>query len=273
MESKFVTTGADATPQTCDMLLYGAPGVGKTGTIAALVNAGHKVVLMTFEGNLGYLKSLIDPDKQHLLIIVDFRAGMYIADTVTSRSGIYKRFNDTVLSKKEIELIKLAELTDKDFLILDTQNSMNYYLQSYIASISADSTTKADGVYRNYQDWGKIKTKEYDIVNNLRTLTNTNLIVIAHEDQIFKNSVSASGVVNEEVKLVGNTKPKGCVKDQNIASLFSCVVVSYKDETNIRKLKLEQQGYVVKKGSCKLEDSYPIESGLLDIYSQLNNWA
>lgn len=54
------------------ILVVARPKTGKTSSLAALVNAGFRVILCDFDGNADPLFNLINPDKQQLLHVIPF---------------------------------------------------------------------------------------------------------------------------------------------------------------------------------------------------------
>src|SRR5688572_5177661 len=87
---------ANAAKQKANMpvrgLIVGYPKAGKTGSLASLVNAGFKLRILDFDGNLEPLYAMVEPDKLHLIDAIALEDTFHQTDAYQEPKGIPDAF-------------------------------------------------------------------------------------------------------------------------------------------------------------------------------------
>lgn len=74
--------------------VQGRPKTGKTGALVALVNAGFKLRMLDYDGNIQPLTQFVDPDKRHLVDIVQLQDKLWNSGDGMAPQGKPTAFDD-----------------------------------------------------------------------------------------------------------------------------------------------------------------------------------
>jgi hypothetical protein len=278
-------------------IIIASPKTGKTGAIAALVNAGYRVILAAFDPGYTVLLNLIEPDKLHNLIILPFedRRGfqegsktMTVGHLGTPEAfGKFVAFLNDGKARQAAcqggEVIDLgpSENWGKDtFLVVDNLSSVSDTAMGRLLSMVG-----LDRVRRRRKDWG-LSADEVDnvLIQMASSFFQYHLIVLAHwkiqgprewedEDKRNPDKTDYTNELREAEKDLIPTKqvPKsiGRILSQDLIRHFDTCVWAEIDDQGRRIFNLEatparDSGVPVRPGV--LPKTLPIETGLLSIF-------
>lgn len=145
----------DFSKQTFGVILYGAPGIGKT-------------TLAMSDGNMG-------ADT----LIIDLEHGI-------GRTNPIHRMNAAVLNASTYEEVLQDLNTDAarnaKTIVIDTAGSLVDYLKDWAMRTKNDAKTKA-GTFNGLKGFGYVKSEMENFVNRIKTVMNKNVIFIFHCDE------------------------------------------------------------------------------------------
>jgi len=279
-------------------IIIASPKTGKTGSIAALVNAGYRVILAAFDPGYDILLNLIDPAQQDNLIILPFedRRGFQGMDSkamtvgrlgeATAFAKLASFLNDGRARQAECQGGEIVELGPSDtwgydtFLVVDNLSSMG--TAAFERSLSLQGKTQRT---KNRRDWGFAQDEVDNVLIQLASsYYHYHLVVLAHwdvqgprewEDEDKKNpdKTDYNNEIREREKDLVPTKqvPKsiGRVLSRNLIRHFPTCVWAEIDDSDRRIFNLEptavrDSGVPVRAGT--LAKTLPIETGLLSIF-------
>lgn len=117
------------------MLAVGYPGAGKTGMVAALLNAGYKVRMLDFEGNVDPIVEYTDPKFLKNLDVVLLEDEMRMGTQHMEPIGIPTAFNRALQlmnewkykdeDGKEVNLGKSADWGPDTVVLVDSMSGLN----------------------------------------------------------------------------------------------------------------------------------------------------
>lgn len=278
-------------------MIAAEPGDGKTGSILSLAEAGYKVRLLDYDGNLEPLLAYGSPAAlaridavtlQDKLADVD---GRYIAsqDIPTAFTRGYKLITKGwkyTEGENTIDLGKASEWGPDTVVVLDSLSSMGE--AGMRRAMSAHNKTPFN---MTSQVWGHAAKDQTDFLKMLAFGKNRfHTIVLAH-----KKTISAADILNQADDAKGNEKVKQvkmemlellpAAKEYPLAITKNLSQVIHKElptlltiERKFRNGKehryictesVAEWGIGVKIPGKGLEARYPIETGLADIFRQL----
>ena len=145
----------DFSKQTFGVILYGAPGIGKT-------------TLALSDGNMGADTLLIDLEHG------------------VSRTNPIHRMNANILSAATYEEVLKDLDTDAarmaKNIVIDTAGSLVDYLKDWAMRTKSDAKTKS-GSFNGLKGFGYVKSELESFVNRIKTVMNKNVVFIFHCDE------------------------------------------------------------------------------------------
>jgi len=145
----------DFSKQTFGVILYGAPGIGKTTLALSDGNMGADTLLIDLEHGVG-------------------------------RTNPIHRMNANVLNASTYEEVVKDLNTDQakaaKTIVIDTAGSLVDYLKDWAMRTKADAKTKA-GAFNGLKGFGYVKSELESFVNKIKTVMNKNVIFIFHCDE------------------------------------------------------------------------------------------
>jgi hypothetical protein len=145
----------DFSKQTFGVILYGAPGIGKTTLALSDGNGGADTLLIDLEHGIG-------------------------------RTNPVHRMNASVLSAATYEEV-LADLnTPEAFaaktIVIDTAGSLVDYLKDWAMRTKSDARQK-NGAFNGLKGFGYVKSELESFVNKIKVVMNKNVVFIFHCDE------------------------------------------------------------------------------------------
>lgn len=279
-------------------ILVAAPKVGKTGSIAALINAGYRVVVAAFDPGYDILLSLVDPAHRDNLTILPFedRRGF---TTATSKMTV-GMVGDPVAFPKFVEFLntgKARRAACQGGDIIDLGASDTWGTDTFLVIDNLSSLSKAafarllkmqgvDKQSRRRRDWGLAADEVDDILIQLASsFYRYHLIVLAHwyvqgprewedEDKVHKDKTDYNNELRQrEEKLIPTKQVPvsiGRTLSRNLLQHFPTVCWAEIDAMDRRIFNLSpsasrDSGVPVRPGT--LPKTLPIETGLLTIFN------
>ena len=145
----------DFSKQTFGVILYGAPGIGKTTLALSDGNGGADTLLIDLEHGIG-------------------------------RTNPIHRMNASVLSASTYEEV-LADLNTPaaaaaKTIVIDTAGSLVDYLKDWAMRTKSDARTKT-GAFNGLKGFGYVKSEMESFVNRIKSVMNKNVVFIFHCDE------------------------------------------------------------------------------------------
>lgn len=145
----------DFSKQTFGVILYGAPGIGKTTLALSDGNMGADTLLIDLEHGIG-------------------------------RTNPIHRMNASVLNASTYEEV-LQDLNTEaaanaKTIVIDTAGSLVDYLKDWAMRTKNDAKTKA-GQFNGLKGFGYVKSEMESFVNKIKTVMNKNVIFVFHCDE------------------------------------------------------------------------------------------
>ncbi len=152
----------DFSKQTFGVILYGAPGIGKTTLALSDGNNGADTLLIDLEHGIG-------------------------------RTNPIHRMNASVLSAATYEEV-LADLNTQEAamaktIVIDTAGSLVDYLKDWAMRTKNDARTKT-GAFNGLKGFGYVKSELESFVNRIKVVMNKNVVFIFHCDEKQNNDGS-----------------------------------------------------------------------------------
>lgn len=152
----------DFSKQTFGVILYGAPGIGKTTLALSDGNMGADTLLIDLEHGVG-------------------------------RTNPMHRMNANVLNASTYEEVLKDLETDQaraaKTIVIDTAGSLVDYLKDWAMRTKNDAKTKA-GQFNGLKGFGYVKSEMESFVSKIKTVMNKNVIFIFHCDEKQNNDGS-----------------------------------------------------------------------------------
>ena len=149
----------DLSKQTFGVILYGAPGIGKTTLALSDGNMGADTLLIDLEHGVG-------------------------------RTNPLHRMNANILSAATYEEIQkdldTPQAKAAKTIVIDTAGSLVDYLKDWAFRTKPDARTKA-GTWNAMRGFGHVKSEIESFVNKIKTVMNKNVIYIFHCDEKMEN--------------------------------------------------------------------------------------
>lgn len=145
----------DFSKQTFGVILYGAPGIGKTTLALSDGNNGADTLLIDLEHGVG-------------------------------RTNPIHRMNAAVLSASTYEEVlkdlETPEAAAAKTIVIDTAGALVDYLKDWAMRTKTDAKTKA-GAWNGLKGFGYVKSEMESFVNKIKTVMNKNVVFIFHCDE------------------------------------------------------------------------------------------
>lgn len=281
-------------------ILIGAPKVGKTGSLAAIANAGYRVIVAAFDPGHEVLLNVVAPTAQSNLIILPFEdrrggaaqpgqrstltVGMVGEPTAFPKFVNFLNDGRARVCREQgagiVELGSSEEWGADTFLVVDNLTSV--CKSAFARLLYAQGLNKQT---RRRRDWMLAQDEVDDVLMQLASsFYSYHLIVLAHwdvqgprewEDEDKKNPQKTE--YNNELRAAEKelipTKqvPKsiGRALSRNLSQHFPVVAWAEVDEFdrrifNLKPKAVRDSGVPVPPG--RLPDVLPVETGLLDIF-------
>lgn len=277
----------------------GYPGSGKTGALASLANAGYKIRILSFEGNYEPLLNYVDDRALDNIDIAVLQDKIDDGDHYLSVAGIPQAFN------KALKLMNEWKYTDEDGVEINLGKPPEWgpdtvlvddSLTSMAAAIKrrAIKMSKVSPISMTSAVWGLAVADLEQFIEKQKAMKNGyHLIVNCH-----KQMLGPSDFLSQDDKKRGNEdvleKKIEVIRDGLIPTRIYPVSATKPNAQNIHGalpimlefVKVEQMGrtrYVietrggpeidVKIPSAKVKATYPIETGLAEIFEALGYQA
>lgn len=273
----------------------GYPGSGKTGALAALANVGYKLRILSFEGNYEPLLNFVDERALDNIDIAVLQDKIDDGEHYLSVSGIPQAFNRalklmnewkyTAADGSEVNLGKPSEWGPDTIIVDDSLTSMAAAIKRRAMKMSHKSPIDMTSAV-----WGLSVADLEQFIEKQKAMKNGyHLIINCH-----KQMLGPSDFLSQEDKKRGNEelldKKMEVIKDGLIPTRIYPISVTKPNSQNIHGalpimlefLKVEQMNktkYIidtksgphidVKMPSNKVKATYPIETGLADIFEAL----
>ncbi len=173
--------------RTARIMMVGYPKSGKTGSLACLVNAGFKLRILDFDGNLDVLFQFCDEDKLENIDYVPLEDKMRMGAKVIEPSGLPSAFPsamkmldrwkyDDPETGEEVDLGQSKSWGPDTIVVLDSLTSMGDAAMRYaLAMANRNSLNTRDS------DWGVAMGLQSNFIERLTSKTNRHhVIVLAH---------------------------------------------------------------------------------------------
>ena len=278
-------------------IIVAAPKVGKTGSVAALVNAGYRVIVAAFDPGTDILLNLTDPEHRDNLIILPFEDKRGFTDAYSKIT--VGMIGDPTAFPKFVEFLntgkaRRAACQGGDIIDLgasDTWGTDTFLVLDNLSSLSKAAFArllKMQGVNkqtRRRRDWGLAAEEVDDVLIQLASsFYRYHLVVLAHwyvqgprewedEDKQNRDKSEYNNELREREKDLVPTKQVpvsiGRTLSRNLLQHFPTVAWAEVDEQGRRLFNLEpsasrDSGIPVRPGT--LPKTLPIDGGLLTIF-------
>lgn len=272
------------------MFLCGYPGSGKTGSLAALANAGYKLRVLDFDGNADPLLHFVDDRALPNVDIVTLEDELRSADKYVEPVGIPQAFNTALKMMKhwkytdadgeEVDLGRSADWGSDTVVVLDSLSSMGdaaFYRAMKCANRNPHNMTR--------QLWGSAMADQDGFVRILRSANSRyHLVVLAHlklvgPEDIEQNDDDLTKDLKEKVADVVPTKlfpwALGSKLSPRIGGRVPTLVMAeQKGGARARRiLSTAPRDDIDLKVPAKVAGELPIEDGLLTIFEALGHKA
>lgn len=271
------------------MLLTGYPGAGKTGSIAALANAGFKIRLLDFDGNPESLLQYTKPQFLQNIDILSFEDPLGDTGGTMGVKGIPKAFVNAVKAMdnwkyeengKEISLGASRDWGQDTIVVLDGLTGLGKACMR-----RAMAMTNKTPLNMTQQTWGIAIQEQESFIERLTAAGNRHhVVVISHLAMIGpKSDSSADSQLTKDIKeaqaeLVPTRlypSALGWKLPQSIAQHFPvCVTIGVeaKSKTVKRSFYVEPRPDMdLKLPTSKTITDLGVENGILGIFSALGH--
>jgi len=244
------------------ILYLGSSGSGKTGSLISLVKAGYRIHVIDMDNGLDALAYFIQaecPDKAKLVdyetVRDRYKAGPMGPKVIPPAKAFV---NACRLMDKWIDDSKPEEWGPKDVLVIDSFTAMGKAAFEWAVSINPTS--------RDPRQWYKGGQDALD--NILATVTSdifkTNVIVMTHID-VFED---ANGVVKSYASSLGKALGPKMPRYFNTMILAESKVMGKSTKRVIKTIPTAQLD-LKNPAPMKIDESYPLETGLAEIFAKL----
>ncbi len=271
------------------IMLVGFPGTGKTGACAALANAGFKLRVLDFDGNLEPLILFTDNDKLKNIDILSFedklRSGqkfVEVAGLPTAFGNAFKaldRWKYTDEDGENIDLGQSKEWGSDTVIILDSLTAMGI-----AAKRRAMAMLNKTPLNTTQQCWGLAMQDQEGLIERLTSpLNRHHVIVTAHLKMIGPKDITPSDdpltkELKEKAAEVVSTRlfpsALGVALPPQIGGHFPTLLLC---ETEFKAGKARRVIRTVPRPELDLKvpapnvpATLPLEDGLLTIFKALN---
>lgn len=282
------------------LLAVGFPGTGKTGSLAALANAGYNLRILLYDniGNILPLYNFTKPEfhknidvavmhnrkttkevlNQRLKKKVRIVHPVGVPDAVIRGMDMLDRWKYTKDDGTEVDLGPTSEWDpDKDVLVVDSSTALGKAWKLYQMSLNNRLVLGA-----RRSDWGDAQQGFMNFVEMINSpALPCNLVMLAHlkligpEEKEFDEEDEAGKIIAAKAAKVIDFKlfPTAIGKAicSEIAGEFGCVVRMEVDRSGKRIIstKPSQEIDIKMPTNLGLPQTLPIETGMLDVFNIL----
>lgn len=278
-------------------LIVGYPGGGKTGAVAALLNAGFKVRMIDFEKNYTPLLQFTDRDKLQNLDIVTFQDKL--ADNqgkFIEAEGLPTAFNGAIKMLKHwkydnpdgttTDLGRPSEWGTDTVLLTDSLTAMGE-----AANRRALKMLNRTIMNKNFTVWGVAAEDQINLIKLIhKNMPHAHHVMLAHlqmigPDTINKEDEEKFGGTNADIKeamaeiLPTRLYPKAITKNLStiIHKEFSTMIKAEQITRNGRTIRVltttGDDALDLKVPAKNVKSDYPIDTGLAEIFKLLGATA
>jgi len=277
--------GADETVEPIRLLYLGYPGSGKTGSLAALANAGFKLRILDFDGNLEPLRAYTDAAHKKNLDWLTFEDA-----TVVGRhgyqevQGIPEAFNNALRAMIEWKdgdrnLGRSKDWGPDTIVVLDSMTSMGQAAKWKIIKMqNKNPETVSDRV------WGLAMQEQEEFIKNLTSSSNRyHTIVLSHlvmvgPREVRKGDDDITQAIKKDIAQIVPTRlypsALGWKLPQTIAGEFPTTILAEQGTVMNRVTRtihtLPRENVDLKVPSPLVEAKYNIADGMLKIFQALS---
>ena len=276
------------------LLYMGAPKSGKTGSLAALANAGWTIRYIDFDANVSPLLNFTDtPNRKNIQIVrcIDNYTTRRVPgkkDNTFDEVYVYKEkpaawttMNDNIFKQWVVDGSNPAEWDPtKNVIVIDSLSTL-----SQARLRLSQYTAGREGGKRAYTDFGAAQQHIEDLLHSMKGTIMCPVIIVAHIDVIGPD-LHTDDVESDELKeALLRHKLKGAEKTpwaigpvtvgkallRNLAMHFSGVVLAESSKTFGRQIHLApRDGLGLGVPIPKMPKELPIETGMASI---MNSWV
>ena len=270
------------------ILIVGYPGSGKTGSLACLANAGFKLRILDFDGNIEPLVRYVKPEARANVDIITLEDKLRAGPKFIEVSGLPTAFADalkaldhwmyTTKDGEEVDLGRSRDWGRDTVVVLDSLTGMGR--ASFRRSLAMNNRTPLN---TRRQDWGLAMAEQEAFLEKLTSRRNAHhVICTAHlkmvgpKDEEKDDSEITKKVKSDAVQLV-NTRlfPSALGRElpPKIAEHFPVAVLA--EPKHLPQNKVKRQLHATPRPEldlkipAELPADLPIENGLLTIFSAL----
>lgn len=278
------------------ILIGGPPGSAKTGSVAALLNAGYKVRLLDFEGNYEPLLKFTKPEFLANLDIKTFQDKMVDSgEGYMDTDGIPKAFTDALKTLKsgwkttdaegaEVDLGRMTEWGPDVVLVVDSMTALARITMSRSRKMMNKTPRNMSAAV-----WGAARDDLNSFIELLKAKSNKfHLVFIAHLQMVGPEVPMESSKEDSEIKDL--KRDIALQRASFMDTRLYPIAVTRNQSTNIHSLFpiFLQSKRVVKKGEVSfylsaepveeldlkfpmldIKSRFPIETGLADVFQLL----
>jgi hypothetical protein len=272
------------------LLLEGYPGSAKTGSLAALANAGWKLRVLDFDSNLDPLVQYTTPEGLDNIDVITCEDKLKQSGKFIGASGLPTAFETALKAMdnwkykdeegNEVDLGKSKDWGPDTIVVLDSLTSMGKAVMRRAMSVMNKTPLNT-----TQQLWGLAMADQEAFIEMLTSPMNRHhTIVLSHLKMVGPKDVAASDdELTKELKArVADVVPTrlypsalGQQLPQTVASHFPAVVLA---ETQIklnkprRVLRFSSGNEIdLKLPTDKITGDLPVEDGLLTIFKALGH--
>jgi hypothetical protein len=282
--------GAELERVQARLLEIGYPKGGKTGSIAALLNAGFKVRMINLEAkNYVSLTNNIDPRARKNLDIVTLTDKLRNTDQYIGTDGIPTAFNDAIkllmewktkdAKGVEYSLGRPADWGDDTILVLDSLTALGE-----VAFRRAQKMMNKTPLNMTQQVWGLAVADQINFIKLMNSAErNYHTVTLAHLQMVGPDSIKKEDEANEvnadikeQIASLITTKlfPRAVTRNAStiIAKEFSSMVEAKKVVKNGKTMRVisTTAGEEMDLGfPVKVPDNLPVETGLATLFEAL----
>lgn len=191
-------------PKSPRILAVGRPGTGKTGALAALVNAGFRLGIADFEGNLNPLVRYIKPELLNSVNVVTLRDKIGISDTQLVNSvgqpmafrnswKLVDGFKGVTLGGEEADWGPVKDWDPRTVFVIDGLTQMGDAAFRRTRALNSRTLNNT-----RIQDWGVVQQELAAYFYTLESTVSCPVYVISHLKMIGPKLLDAEKVAASE---------------------------------------------------------------------------
>lgn len=268
----------------------GYPGSGKTGALVSLANAGYKIRMLDFEGNLQPLLNFVDERALPNIDIVTCQDKMRNGDYV-GVNGIPQAFNQackmliewkyTDDDGTEVNLGKSTDWGNDTILAVDSMTSLALAIKNraMVACNKTPSTMstavwlRAVSDFENFMDLLKEERKRYHLIVNChkQILGPSDFLAQGDDDEVKEEKLKMikDGMIPPRIYPISITKPNAQKVHGALPTMLEFEKTTFQGK-DVRIIKTTSGPEIdIKVPGKNLKKQYPIETGLAEIFEAL----